>query len=129
MKELARAYFLEKNCNCAESVLRAANDTYELGITPEDIALISGFGGGMGCGKACGALCGGIAAMGKAKVQGNAHVTEGFREACAKFATDFECQLGGTECKDLKPKYFTQEARCSAVVEAAAELLDGVLGE
>lgn len=127
MKELAKTYFLEKNCNCAESVLRAANDTYELDITEADVAMISGFGGGMGCGKACGALCGAVAALGKAKVEGNAHVTEGFREACAKLATDFEANLGSTQCADLKPKYFTQETRCSAVVESAAELLEEIL--
>ena len=52
-------YFIEKDNNCAETMLRALNDEYQLGIPDDSVKLVGGFGGGMGCGKACGALCGG----------------------------------------------------------------------
>ncbi len=80
MKEKARNYFLEQDCNCAESVLRAANDTYQLGVSQEDITLVSAFGGGMGCGKTCGALCGAMAVLGKKKGGGQCPQHPGFQK-------------------------------------------------
>ena len=47
--------FLEKDYNCAETVLLWANERYGLRVAPEDVALVSGFGGGLGCGETCGA--------------------------------------------------------------------------
>ena len=47
-------YFIEKDNNCAEAMLRALNDEYCLGIPDDSVKLVGGFGGGMGCGKACG---------------------------------------------------------------------------
>ena len=45
-------YFIEKDNNCAEAMLRALNDEYCLGIPEDSVKLVGGFGGGMGCGKA-----------------------------------------------------------------------------
>ena len=44
-------YFIEKDNNCAEAMLRALNDEYCLGIPDDSVKLVGGFGGGMGCGK------------------------------------------------------------------------------
>ena len=43
-----RILFLEKDYNCAETVLLWANEKYGLGVAPEDVKLVSGFGGGLG---------------------------------------------------------------------------------
>ena len=34
LKQCAHDYFLHKDCNCAEAVVMAANDTWGLGIIP-----------------------------------------------------------------------------------------------
>ena len=57
-----RTLFLEKDYNCAETVLLWANEKYGLGVAPEDVKLVSGFGGGLGSGENCGALLGALAA-------------------------------------------------------------------
>lgn len=43
-----RRYYLEKDYNCAETILRAANEEYHLGLNEDSFRLVSGFGGGMG---------------------------------------------------------------------------------
>ena len=78
-----RDIFLDGNYNCAEAVLLWADERYHLGIAPEDVRLVSGFGGGLGSGENCGALLGALAALSKVLVKDKAHETPGFREACA----------------------------------------------
>ena len=58
-----RTLFLEKDYNCAETVPLWANEKYGLGVAPEDVKLVSGFGGGLGSGENCGALLGAMAAL------------------------------------------------------------------
>ena len=119
-----REIFLEKDCNCAEAVLLWANERYGLRVAPEDVALVSGFGGGLGCGENCGALLGAMAALSKVLVQDRAHTTPGFREACAELVDRFRRDLGNIECVDLKEKYRQPDVRCLYVVERAAAVLD-----
>ena len=58
-----RRYYLEKDYNCAETILRAANEEYHLGLNEDSFRLVSGFGGGMGCGGTCGALSSAMAVI------------------------------------------------------------------
>ena len=37
-------YFIEKDNNCAEAMLRALNDEYCLGIPDDSVKLVGGFG-------------------------------------------------------------------------------------
>ena len=78
-----REIFLDKDCNCAETLLLWADEKYGLGVAPEDVKLVSGFGGGLGCGENCGALLGALAALSKALVRDRGHATPGFKETCA----------------------------------------------
>ena len=119
-----REIFLDGNYNCAEAVLLWANERYGLNVAPEDVRLVSGFGGGMGCGENCGALLGAMAALSKALVQDRAHTTPGFREACAGLVDRFRADLGSIECAELKEKYRRPDVRCLHVVERAAAVLD-----
>ena len=119
-----REIFLDGSCNCAETVLLWANERYDLNIAPEDVRLVSGFGGGLGCGENCGALLGAMAALSKVLVQDRAHTTPGFREACAGLVDRFRGDLGSIECADLKEKYRRPDVRCLYVVERAAAILD-----
>ena len=124
-----REIFLDDNYNCAEAVLLWANERYGLNVAPEDVRLVSGFGGGMGCGENCGALLGAMAALSKALVQDRAHTTPGFREACAELVDRFRADLGSIECTELKEKYRRPDVRCLYVVERAAAILDEYMQE
>lgn len=124
LRELAKHYYQEEDYNCAESILRAANDTYDLHIDKEAMKLVSGFGGGLGCGHTCGALCGSIAAVSKYLVEGRAHTTEGFQEDCGRLTETFQQQLGSLLCEELKAKYKKDDVRCLETVERAADVLE-----
>lgn len=125
LADVAEKYFLEGDYNCAESVLLAANEVYELGLDPKNAhLLVSAFGGGMGCGKLCGAIAGGMAALGQAAVTGRAHVTDGFKELCADTAARMEESLGGVDCAVIKPALFVEGRRCAETVRRAADVLE-----
>ena len=59
LRDYVKKYYLEQRRNCAESLLRAANEAYGLNLTEADFALLSGFGGGMGGGRSGGSFGGG----------------------------------------------------------------------
>ena len=118
-----RELFLERDCNCAETVLLWANERYGLNVAPEDVRLVSGFGGGLGCGENCGALLGALAALSKALVKDRAHTTPGFKEACAQLVGRFRADLGSIECDELKQMHRRSDVRCLYVVERAAAIL------
>lgn len=128
-KEQVQEYYIEKDNNCAETTLLIANDLYNLGLTQEEVKLVSGFGGGFGCEGTCGALCGGISVLGKLFVEGRAHATEGFKNVCADYVKQFEQTLGSTCCAELKKKYFVEGCRCKETVVQNMALLEAYIAE
>ena len=125
LREKAAKYYLEGDYNCAESVLLAANEVYELGLDKENChRLVSAFGGGMGCGLLCGAIAGAMAALGQEAVNTRAHVTDGFKELCAGMAAEMEAELGGVNCSVIKPALFVEGRRCAETVRRAADVLE-----
>lgn len=122
-------YYIEKDYNCAEAVLRTANEEYGLNLDETALRLVSGFGGGMGCGDACGALCGAMAVISALLVEGRAHGTDGFPDKCGTFARRFEQKEGSTRCDAVKPVNFAEGSRCFKTVEDAYVLLEQFLKE
>ncbi|MDO5111536.1 MAG: C-GCAxxG-C-C family (seleno)protein [Clostridia bacterium] len=129
MKNDAYSYFIEQDYNCAESVVRVANDRFGMQLPEEGMQLLSGFGGGMCCGKACGAICGALAIVSKNVVEGRAHATEGFKDKCAGIVERMENEFGSLNCADIKPKYFKEDTRCLEVVEKASDILEAYMKE
>lgn len=127
LKDKAAAYSQEKNCNCAESTLLAAEEYYGFGNGAEDAAFVGGFGGGIGCGMTCGALCGSIAALGKLLLDGPAHTMPEFRALCAEYAGIFRENMGGTDCRDVKPNFAVPGLGCVKAIEKNAELLEAFI--
>ena len=46
LKDKIMEYYITRGRRCAESVLLAANDVYNLGISAADAAMLTGFSGG-----------------------------------------------------------------------------------
>ena len=129
LKDRAYEYFITKDHNCAESALLCISDEYGLGIGPEEMKLVSAYGGGMGCGKLCGVLAGSMAALGRMAVNGRAHTTEGFGPLCAGLVEAFEAGLGSLKCADLKAMYRNDEVRCLKTVELGLEVFEAYVKE
>ncbi|MCF0150854.1 MAG: C-GCAxxG-C-C family protein [Firmicutes bacterium] len=122
----AKNFYLEEDFNCCETTIRLANQKYDLGLTEENMRLLSGFGGGLMSGLACGVLCGGVAAISKKLVETRGHDTPALKPAVTGFVSDFEETLGHVNCKDLKVTYNHPEdksVRCIACVEKGWEVL------
>lgn len=126
MEELVKRYYLENDFNCAEAMMHAANEAYQLNLSEETFHAFSGFGGGCGCGNLCGAVAAGVAVIGAVKTKTVAHETPGLSAATTAFIRKFKTAMGSEQCKMLKAKY-TGEDRCLRVVTAAASALREVL--
>ena len=124
LKDSAYEYFIAKDHNCAETSLLAIRDAYGFDLGPEEMKLVSAFGGGMGCGKVCGVLAGSMAALGRLAVTGRAHATENFGPLCAGLCEAFRASLGSIECAELKPMYRSDELRCLRTVELGLDVFE-----
>ena len=56
LKDLCEKYYFEGNYNCAETIIRAGNDYYNLGLHDRDMIAFGGFGAGIQTGNTCGAV-------------------------------------------------------------------------
>ena len=126
LKASAEAYY-KQGYNCAETIIRAANDTYHLGLDDNAMRMTAGFGSGMGCGKACGALTGGVCAISAQMVEHKASEVRSLRARTTAFVAAFNRILGDTECKNLGRKYKSPETGCLTTVLMACEALESVM--
>lgn len=130
LNELIKKNYLDENCNCAESMLKALDEACGLAIPAESFKLISGFGGGMCAGYTCGALAGAQAALGKMFSNGKAHETEGFMDMCGAFVNRFADEMGSINCSELKPQYFKEDGtRCIECVYKTAAIFEDFVKE
>lgn len=124
LKDRLEYYYLKSDMNCAETILHAAADEWNLPVDQSAFKAIAGFGAGCGCGRFCGAVAGGLATLGQMHIDTRAHATEGFADRCAAFVEAAEAYLGSVQCEELKAKYRTEECRCLKTLELAAEVLE-----
>ncbi len=125
-----REYYLDQNYNCAESILRSANDRLDLGLDEKALKLVAGCGGGFGCGGTCGTLCASEAVLSLLFVDQKAHETEGLREKCIEFYRRFESQWGSVNCSVIKAMNNRDDgSRCFITLEACEALLNELIAK
>lgn len=127
LKETAEKYYKIEDYNCAETLIHAANEYYDLGLHEEDMKMMAGFGGGMFVGSTCGALVGATAALSRLIVKDRAHrELDQIRPACQRLYRNFRTGYGqeSTLCKDLKPHWHSAEEKCWPTVARACEILE-----
>ena len=136
LKDRIPEIYINNNYNCAETIIRAANEEYSLGLSKDALTLVAGFGGGMCALSTCGCLTGAITVLSKIYVEEKAHETEGFNRIIKGFYKLFTETFGSEDCRDIMPKHRKQgEERCMETILMTAELLDqylkalGYLGE
>ncbi len=126
LKELIESGYGE-GLNCAEKIIRGANEVYELGLSEDATRLLAGFGGGLAVGAACGALCGAIAVISHMFVKDDAHKSDILKPISQEYLEGFNRKMGSIQCKDLKEKYYDDETGCSYIIITAAEMLDEII--
>ena len=139
---MAVSYFL-KGFNCAQSVLLAMCEHWEIksDLIPK---VATAFGGGIGgCGSVCGALTGGVMALGMEFGTNEPSAKERMKsyKLAQKLCKQFEKQNGTMLCRDLvhydlsNPKELEKareagvfENKCTLFVKSAVEILLEITG-
>ena len=120
-------FMLRNDYNCAEAMLIAANEAYELDLDERSLRIASPFGGGMGCEHACGALTGGLMVLGCMRGQTVSHQDPRLAALRDAYVQSFRERFGSVDCAAIKPAHRSETRGCAPVVETAAVLLEEIL--
>jgi len=129
LKDLLGDFYFDQNYNCAETILRAGNIYYDLGLHDYDMKLVASYGAGIQSGNTCGAVLSGAAILSMKYVEAKAHESEDIRPVVMKLMKKFNAKYGSTLCKDIKPLSFKPEYRCQKTIETACDILEEVIAE
>ena len=128
--ETTRKYYDKKyDLNCAECILVAANEEYDLNISKQTLMTMASFGGGMAIGSTCGAATGAIATLGIMFTDDRGHNSPHVREMTGKFLSEFNSRMETLNCIPLKEKYYDSEKRCLKMMKVSAEVLEEIINE
>lgn len=126
LEDVARKYY-SQGYNCAESMIRAGNEYYQLGLNEKDMNMMAPFGSGMQVGDVCGALVGSCAVIGVKYVETKAHDFPEIKKLNPTFIRAFQNEFGSRLCAQIKPKSYTKEYHCLETVANCARVLEEVL--
>lgn len=124
---ISKGYGNDQDFNCAEKIIRGANQAYDLGLNLEALKLASGFGGGMGIGSVCGTITASVMVLGQLFVKEKAHEGTRIKELTQEFIQRYQQEMGQIMCNALKAKYRSEELKCQLVLLKAAEILDSIV--
>lgn len=129
LREVAEKYY-EQGYNCAEAMLRAGNEYYDLQLHDSDMRMVAAFGGGFQSGDVCGALSGSACIISCKYIETKAHDNqEELKTITQKLMDTFEARMSSKLCSVIKPIYYTPEVKCRNTVGLSAEVLESVINE
>ena len=129
LKDVMLDYYLNQNYNCAETIIRAGNDYYNLGLHDKDMIMMGVFGAGIQSGKTCGAFIAAASILSLKYVEAKAHESDDIRPVTQKLLRKFNEKYSSILCRDIKPQSFKPEFRCRKTIETACDILEEVLNE
>ena len=130
LKDHLAKYYFDGNYNCAESVLRAANDYYELGLHDRDMILVGGYGAGIQTGNTCGAILGAVSVLSMKFIEKKAHESDNIKPVTTLFLEKCHARFENTLlCAPIKEANFAEGVRCLKTVESACDLLEETIKE
>ncbi len=124
---LKSGYGKDIDFNCAEKILYAANEAYQLGLSKDALKMAAGFGGGMATEDVCGALTASIMVLGRLFVKDLAHESTKIKDLTKELLESYAKEMGDIDCAPLKEKYRTEEIKCRDIIVKAAQILDGII--
>lgn len=129
LKDLLPKFYFEGNYNCAETILRAGNEYYNLGLHDKDMISFGAFGAGIQTGNTCGAVLAVAGILSMKYVEAKAHESQDIKPVVTLMMKKFKELYGSTLCKDIKPQSFKPEYRCQKTIEASCDILEAVIAE
>lgn len=113
--------------NCAETLLNAANEEYNLELDEKTFKAITPFGGGFYCERTCGAFSGSLVAIGAMFTEDKPTANQKIKDMSKELVEAFEKEFGTLNCAKIKEKFRDEEKGCAPVMLRAAEVLERVL--
>lgn len=129
LKDFIGKYYGAGNYNCAETIVRAANDYYGLELHDRDMIMVAAYGGGIQTGSTCGAVLGAVAVLSMKYVEAKAHESEDIKPVVTKLMRKFNEKFNSTLCKDIKAQVFSPEVKCRNTIEIACDILEETIAE
>ena len=129
LKDYIGKYYFDGNYNCAETILRAANEYYKLELHDKDMKIVAAYGAGVQCGAMCGAILSGASVLSMKYVEAKAHESEDIKPVVNSMIRKFSEKYGSLDCKDIKAQSFKPEYRCLKTVETACDIIEEVIAE
>ncbi|MCK5199017.1 MAG: C-GCAxxG-C-C family protein [Spirochaetales bacterium] len=117
----------KEDLNCSETILKAANISYNMKLDKTALKLAAGFGGGMGIESTCGALTGAVMVLSHLFVTERGHESDYIRDLTREFLYIFEDEMKSIDCSFLKDKYRDPETDCRPIIHEAALLLEKII--
>ncbi|MHC1682187.1 MAG: C-GCAxxG-C-C family (seleno)protein [Clostridiaceae bacterium] len=127
LEKALKYYGKEYDLNCAETILYAANEEYNINLTKETFKIMAAFGGGMGVESVCGVITSSLAVISILYTKDRGHESKRVKNLSKDFFEKFTEKLKTDNCAQLKSKYRNDEIRCSLMVETAAKILDEIV--
>lgn len=113
--------------NCAEVLLRAANDNYVLNLNDDHYKMLQGFGAGFYSGKTCGAFSGSLAALGILFTEERPSDQAKMIQAAKLLVKEFENEFGSLNCDYIKEHHRDAVTACNPVKLRAAKVFNRVV--
>lgn len=129
LKDLLGKYYFDQNYNCAETILRAGNEYYDLGLHDYDMKLVAAYGAGIQSGNTCGAVLAGASILSMKYVEAKAHESDDIRPVVNMLIKAFNEEYSSTLCKDIKPQSFKPEYRCLKTIETSCDIIEKVIAD
>ena len=127
MDKINKYYTKEYDYNCAEVLIYAASDEYNMHLNSETFRAMSSFGGGMAIESVCGTITASLAVLGILFTKEKAHEGDRVKRLCKELFEKFDKKLGTNNCGLLKAKYKNDDIGCRVMIETAAEILDEIV--
>ncbi len=127
LKDCFEKYYYDQNYNCAETMIRAANEYYDLKLHDRDMIMLGAYGGGIQTGNTCGAILAAASVLSMKYVEQKAHESKDIKPVVTALIREFNKRYGSVLCKDIKPQSFDPENRCRKTIETACDILEQVI--
>lgn len=129
LKDLLPKYYFDGNYNCAETIIRAGNEYYNLGLHDRDMIMMGVYGAGIQTGNTCGAILAAAAILSMKYVEAKAHESEDIKPVTKILMRKVNEAYGSSLCKDIKAQSFKPEYRCKVTIETLCDILEETIAE
>lgn len=115
--------------NCAEVMVNACNDYYNLYLDKKALKMMVPFGGGIGIGKTCGILTGGVGVIGLIFSEDKPTKNLKMKEARNRWIEEFRKEFKDIDCIGIKKINLKENESCGRLILRSADILEQIIND